>query len=102
MPYWNEELQTWGWLYYEEGPSSFQYLGVRRDMTVTKEELENRYSYHAPQGTQAERYGKIRAKCLELAELIVENTPYSREQSSALTWLDNVMFHANAAIARNE
>ena len=69
---------------------------------VSPDELKNRYNYHAPQGTQAERYEKIRAKCLELAEVIVELTPYSREQSTALTALDTVMFCSNAAIARNE
>ena len=68
----------------------------------TKEELVNRYSYHAPVGSQTERYGKIRANCLELAEMIVELTPTSREQSTALTNLDEVMFNSNAAIARNE
>jgi hypothetical protein len=70
--------------------------------TPIKEELENRYAYHPVHGTQSERYGEIRAKCLELAEVICNNTPYSREQSFALTLLDMVMMTANAAIARNE
>ena len=68
----------------------------------TKEELQNRYNYHAPVGSQAERYHTIRSTILELAELICELTPYSREQSTALNYLDQVMFNANAAIARNE
>lgn len=66
------------------------------------EELANRYSYHAPKGDQPERYTRIRAKCLELARVIAEDTPASREQSTAFTALDTVMFNANAAIARNE
>ena len=70
--------------------------------TPTMGELVNRYNYHAPQGSQAERYNIIRGKCLELALTICENTPFSREQSTALTNLDSVMFNANAAIARNE
>lgn len=68
----------------------------------SNKDLENRYSYHAPRSDQSERYEMIRAGCLRLAKLIVELTPYSREQSSALTHLDSVMFYSNAAIARNE
>lgn len=64
--------------------------------------LENRYLFHAPKGDQAGRYEAIRAKCLELAQFIKANTPVSREQSTAYTKLDEVMFFANAAIARNE
>lgn len=67
-----------------------------------KNELKNRYTYHAPKDNQAERYEAIRGKILETAERIVELTPYSREQSTALTKLDEAMFFANAAIARNE
>lgn len=65
-------------------------------------DLVNRYSYHAPKGDQAERYAAIRAKCLELAQHIQANTPESPEQSRAFSALDEVMFLANAAIARNE
>lgn len=68
----------------------------------TDEQLENRYSYHAPKGDQAERYAKIRAAILETAKLIRDLTPCSPEQSTAFTALDSAMFNANAAIARNE
>lgn len=69
---------------------------------VTDAELENRYTYHAPKGDQTARYASIRAKCLELAKHIRDNTPTSREQSLAFNALDQVMFLANAAVARNE
>jgi hypothetical protein len=69
-------------------------------MAVTQEELDNRFSYHAPKGDQPERYTKIRAKAKELAELIVELCPESREQSLAITRLEEVSMWANAAIAR--
>lgn len=65
-------------------------------------ELENRFCYHKPKGDQNERYVSIRAKILELAIFISQNTPRSREQSRALTALDDAMFNSNAAIARNE
>lgn len=38
----------------------------------------------------------------ELAYMICQNTPTSREQSLALTNLEQAIFWANAAIARNE
>lgn len=69
---------------------------------MTDAELENRYSYHAPFGDQAERYGRIRAKILETARLIHDHCPDSRERATALTALDSAMFNANAAIVRTE
>lgn len=44
----------------------------------------------------------IREKAKELAYLIKNTTPKSREQSVALTELETSVFWANAAIARNE
>lgn len=64
--------------------------------------LENIYTYHAPRADQTERYGKIRAKARELAELIDECCPDSREKSLAHTKLEEAAMWANASIARNE
>lgn len=64
--------------------------------------LENDFTYHAPTGNQVERYSAIRDELLGTARFIVNNTPASREQSLALTSLEQAMFWANAAIARNE
>jgi hypothetical protein len=75
---------------------------AKANRTQKDPELENRYSYHTPKGDQVERYAKIRASCLELAYLIKDLTPRSREQAVAFTHLDEVMYNANAAIARNE
>jgi hypothetical protein len=68
----------------------------------TFEQLQHRFSYHPPKDRQAERYTTIREICLSMALFIVDNTPESREQSLALTALDEVMLFSNAAIARNE
>lgn len=65
-------------------------------------DLENRFTYHAPKGDQQDRYVQVRSKMLEVAKLVMELTPPSREQSVVLTKLDEAMFFANAAIARNE
>jgi flagellar biosynthesis protein FlhB len=66
------------------------------------ERLDNDYKYHAPKEGQQERYVAIRAKAKELAILMCENAPLSRELSVALTELDHVVMMTNAAIARNE
>ena len=68
----------------------------------TKERLENTFKYHTPKEDQLDRYDCIRAYAFELALTICSCTPPSREQSLALTKLEEAVMHANAAIARNE
>lgn len=65
-------------------------------------DLDKRFTYHAPQPGQPERYQALREKAKELAALIVQTTPPGREQSLALTNLEQAVFWGNAAIARNE
>lgn len=66
--------------------------------------LNNDFTYHSPKAElgQNERYIEMRAKAKELAVMITMYTPPSREQSTALTNLEQAIFWANAAIARNE
>lgn len=76
-------------------------------MSDKRFDLDNRYDYHPPKRgepgvDQPSRYECIRAHCKDLAQIIVANTPVSAEQTRALNALDEVMFLANAAIARNE
>jgi hypothetical protein len=68
----------------------------------TLADLEKRFTYHAPQADQPARYVLLRTVGKLLARKIVENTPKSREQSLALTHLEEALFWANAGIARNE
>ena len=65
-------------------------------------DLGNTYTYHAPKGSQPERYVAIRSKAKELAELIEDCCPDSREKSLAHTNLEQAVMWANASIARNE
>lgn len=67
---------------------------------MTDDEMMVRFTYHAPRGDQAERYQRIRDKARELAQLINELTPESREQSLAFTQIEEAVFWANAAVAR--
>ena len=63
--------------------------------------LENNFKYHAPKGGQPEKYEALREKAKELAYLIEEVCPGSREKSVAMTQLETAVFWANASIARN-
>lgn len=65
-------------------------------------DLQNRFVHHAPKEGQTDRYAEIREILRLNAEYITERTPKCREQSLALTKLEEAMFWANAAIARNE
>lgn len=72
---------------------------------VTKkmaDQLENTFTYHSPVYDQPQRYELLREEAKRLAYKIVTFTPPSREQSLAITHLEEAIFYANAAIARNE
>lgn len=65
-------------------------------------DVENIFTYHKPHGDQPERYVALRAKAKELAQLIDESCPDSREKSVAFTNLQQAVMWANASIAVNE
>lgn len=70
-------------------------------MALSQEELDNRFSYHAPAPGQPEIYQQIRAKARELADLINDTCPELRpEKFRAIDKIDEVVMLANAAIAR--
>lgn len=64
--------------------------------------IENSFTYHPPKEGQSEKYEALRTKAKELAYLIEELCPNSREKSLALTQLEGCSMWANASIARNE
>lgn len=67
-----------------------------------EQRLENTFKYHSPKDDQGERYIALRESAWLLATRMVACTPPSREQSLALTKLEEAVMFANAAIARNE
>jgi len=69
---------------------------------MAPQELENLFSYHAPKGDQVERYNAIREAAKNFAEVIVDNTPKSADQTAAIRKVREAMMTANAAIACNE
>lgn len=60
------------------------------------------FTYHAPHGDQGQRYESIRDRAGRLALTFNQYCPPSRELSLAMTKLEEAVFWANAAIARNE
>lgn len=69
---------------------------------MDEKEVATRFTYHAPKEGQPEKYREIRAQAKDLATTILLTTPESREQSLAITKLEEATFWANAAIARRE
>lgn len=67
---------------------------------MTQEQINNNFTYHSPVGDDPEKYEAIRAKGKELAEMINNFCPASREQSVAFTKLEEAVMWANASIAR--
>lgn len=70
-------------------------------MADIRDRIKSDFTYHPPKEGQPAIYEGIRTKGLEMATHVVDNTPPSREQSLALTAIEEAVFWANAAIARN-
>lgn len=71
-------------------------------MHLTNDELARRFNYH-PANTDEKktRHEAVRSVCLGAAkELVMLTGPPTREQSLAIARLEEAMFWANAAIAR--
>jgi len=65
------------------------------------QQIKHNFTYHPPKVEQVEKYNDIRNRMKLLALFINETCPSSRERSLAITALENAVFWANAAIARN-
>jgi len=97
MPIWNEELQQWGYLYYEE-VFSFQWLGIRRD-TVP---IDKPYAYHKPSVAGLLKINKLREHFAEGERLIREICPESRQQSIAITNNEQTAMWAIKSVVFND
>lgn len=75
---------------------------IKRVPQLSQKELEKRFNYH-PADTEEKKqaHEQIRNMCLRYATDIKNLIPEGREQALALTHLEEVMFWANAGIARN-
>jgi hypothetical protein len=66
---------------------------------MTEKDLDNWFTYHAPQPGQAEKYEAIRAAGRAFAQVVCDNTPPSADQTAAVRTIREAVFTANAAIA---
>ncbi|WP_449344124.1 Acb2/Tad1 domain-containing protein [Streptomyces nigrescens] len=68
---------------------------------MSAEELRTRFAYH-PAHTEQRRldHESVRNVCRHVAESLDTLCPDGREKALALTKLEEVMFWANAAVAR--
>lgn len=67
-----------------------------------RNDLEWRFRYHPPMTAEKTQWHEfVRSSCLRLAKGFAD-LPDGREKSLALTKLEEVMFWANAAIARHK
>jgi len=69
---------------------------------IHQEEIDIRFTYHAPKPGQPEKYVAIRDLAKRLAIVISAACPESREKSFALAELEEAVMWANAAVARRE
>lgn len=68
----------------------------------TDPEIELRFANHPAKGNQRERYSALWGEAKKLAYHIKANSPASREQSLALTHLEDAVMCTIAAISRRE
>lgn len=68
---------------------------------MERDDLVNRFTYHAPTEGQPEIYETIRQNAFAFATRINELIPDCREKSLAITHLEEAVFWANAGLARS-
>lgn len=65
------------------------------------QDLQHRFTYHPPIEAQQRHFEHVRDEARKLAEYVEANLPHSREQSLAITKLEEAVMWANAGIARH-
>ncbi len=69
---------------------------------TTEQQLDEWFTYHAPNPAQQESYVAIRSKAREFAQEILLHTPHGADQSAAIRKVREAVMTANAAIACRE
>lgn len=70
-------------------------------MPVTKANLKDVFTYHAPTEIQLQQYAALRTAAHDFAFTILENTPTCADQQAALRLVREAVMTANAAVALN-
>jgi hypothetical protein len=74
---------------------------MKTPRTEPDAKIENNFMYHSPSPEQAADYINLRNEAKDLAYMIQDTCPDSREKALAMTKLEEAVMWANAAIARN-
>jgi hypothetical protein len=70
---------------------------------ITPEDLKHRFQFHpADDQNTKDAHEYVRQECVNLGLSILKTVPAGREQATAITNLEQVMFWANAGIARGD
>lgn len=70
-------------------------------MSITPAELVHRTAHHPPPNSKvAEMHGHLRTAAREMMMAVAELVPEGREQSLAITKIEEAMMWANAGIGR--
>lgn len=69
---------------------------------MSAKDIEKNFTYHKPSEDKQSRYVEIRNTAKQMAYVIDNACPESREKSLAFTKLEEVVMWANAAVARND
>jgi len=69
---------------------------------MKKKDLEHKFVYHAPDQTKQDVHAFIRHELYKAANSINEICPPCTETMRAIHKIEEAMFLANAAVARNE
>lgn len=72
-------------------------------MKLHWEDIENRFSYHKPTDVNTSvNHEEVRESLKSVTQKIIALIPAGREASVFVTKMEEAMFWANAAIARNK
>ena len=66
---------------------------------LSKQDLIDIFSHHPPSQGDTKRYQAIRAGALQFAQILIENTPPSADQTVAIRKLRESVMTANSAVA---
>ena len=73
---------------------------------VDPQALKDLWSYnltnHKPTPEAIRKIEALRSAAIAMSHVIIDITPPGRDQALALTSCEQMLFHANAAVARNE
>lgn len=68
-------------------------------MAITPDQLDNWFTYHSPEPDQIEKYLRIREAGKYFAQIILDCTPSSADQTAAIRKVREAVMTANQGLA---